>query len=330
VSDEHDLTEVQPAVVVPADDVNEVVVPMPGASPAGRVTHQQRVLLAVLGGLIGLLLLALGVAAATSNRDSDRVAALGPSSTTSTPTSASTTTTTEAPTTTTTGKATTTSTTAAAPTTAPTAKPLPAITAKGAVLKAPKKASVRPLAAGGCTTLADQGWAATCEQFTGKGGAQMAWLIEHQPTKDGGTARRAMVLRQQGSGKATTPTWAVVLEVRDDTGVNFADINARVIDLSGDGAVDVAFGFRGTGTAMVLSIDVVEGPGTVSVHAEGYKGSARISTGQLDVWNAIIGAGEANCCPSKIEHSTIRKQGDTWRVVEKKDEKPEDVPPSQL
>lgn len=337
MADQDDVTEVQPAVTQQSTpgkgDATVVGPPAPGletvVASEARLSHQQRVVLAVLGGLIGLLALALVVAAATSRRDSDRVAALAPPSTT-TSTTAPSTTTTEAPATaTTTAKATSTSTTAPA-TTVPTTGPQPVITARGAVLRPPRRASVRPLAAGGCVSLADEGWTATCEQFTGKGGAQLAWLIEHQPAKGGATGRRAMVLRQQGTGRAKTPTWEVVLEVRDDAGDRFADINARVIDLSGDGAVDVAFGFRSTGTAMVLSVDVVEGPGTVSVHAEGYKGSARISTGQLDIWNAIIGPGEANCCPSKVEHSTIRKQGGTWRVVAKKDEKPGEVPPSQL
>lgn len=222
-------------------------------------------------------------------------------------TSTTTTTTTAKPTTT------TTTTTAKPTTTSTTQTPKPVVDGRGAVLVPPATSSRREMQPQvGCKSLADPGWTAECGTFTGKGGAELAWLVEEQAS-----ARRAYVLR-----RAQGKQWNVVLEARDDDGTRFAAIVVRVLDLSGDGAAEAAFGFRRQGSGDVLAVDVVEGPGSVVVHRELRQGSARVSPGQLDTWDA--------CCAGQHEHQTIRYTQGAWRIVASVKEPSSSVPPSQL
>ncbi|MDQ1374958.1 MAG: hypothetical protein QOJ09_2296, partial [Actinomycetota bacterium] len=195
------------------------------------------------------------------------------SSSSSTTTSTSSTTTTAPPDTTTTASATTTS--GAPPTTAV----QPVVTGQGATLRGPTAADSRVMSPGqDCHALADDGWQATCGTAAAKGG-QLVWLTETQQAPSGRTGHRALVLRRTAS-----PQWDVVLEARDDNGVRFSDIRARVEDVSGDGSVEIAFGFRLTTGDGALALDLVEGPGNVVVHRDLPKGVARVSSGQLDTW----------------------------------------------
>jgi hypothetical protein len=122
--------------------------------------------------------------------------------------------------------------------------------------------------------------------------------------------------------RTTGNEWTVALHVRDDAGVRFRNVTARTVDLSGDGLGDIAFGFHLTAGDGVLSVDVVEGPGTVVVHRDLSRGAARVSTGQLDTWRRIDSG--------RFAHEVIQVRDGAWRIVAASNVPAGEVPPSQL
>lgn len=283
------------------------VEPAPDGEP--RLTPQQKRVVAVLAGLTGLLLVALLVALAVRDDPDESVVVDATTTTTSSTVPEETTTTVDLPSSTTVAPTTTakpSSTTTSAP-----PPPKPVIDGRGAVLTAPPSTMRREMAGNDCATLAEDGWTPECGLFTGKGSTAMAWLVEERAG-----AYRASVLRR-GQGRQ----WTVVLHARDDDGSRFADVNVRVADVSGDGPAEAVFGFRRKGFDNVLSVDVVEGPGSVVVHRDSIKGSARVTTGQLDLWEAS---------GSQYDHLTIRVADGAWRIVANVKVSPAEVPPSQL
>ena len=278
--------------------------PSPPSEP--RLTPEQRRVVAVLAGLAALLLVVLLVALIVRDDPDDSIVA----DATTTTAAEETTTTVDLRTSTT--AAPTTTTAAGAATTTTTAAPKPVVDGRGAVLVAPGSAVRREMTANECGTLGDDDWAVECGLFTGKGGVEMAWLVEQKEE-----AFRAFVLR-----RAQGRQWNVVLEARDEAAARFADVNVRVADVSGDRAAEAVFGFRLVGGAEVLAVDVVEGPGRVVVHRDSPKGSARVSSGQLDLWEAAAGG--------RYDHLTIRFVDGAWRIVANVKVAAGDVPPSQL
>lgn len=288
-----------------------------GPGDEARLTHRQRVILAVVGGLMAALVVAL-VAAALLSDDADESVVIDATSSTSSTVPEETTTTVDLPTSTTAAPTTTTS--PPTTTTSTTQAPKPVVDGRGAVLGAAATSARREMTGTDCRTLAPAGSTAECGAFRGKGGIDLVWLVESRTVSgERGTTvtgRRAYVLR-----KAADNRWTPVLEARDDDGSRFTAITARVEDVSGDGAAEVAFGFRRRGAGNTLAIDLVEGPGTVVVHHEAPGGSARVSKGQLDVWQS---AGD------RYDHLTIRFADNAWRIVSNVKETAGQVPPSQL
>lgn len=192
------------------------------------------------------------------------------------------------------------------------------VSGSGAVLQSPGAPSTRQLSAGsGCQGLADAGaFNVRCEQFRARGG-DLIWLT--QSTREGvlgaSQGRSYYVFQRAGSNQ-----WSTVLEKIDPGGSQFKSVNVRLADLSGDGSVDAVFGFRSAGSG-TLAVDVVEGPGTVTAHREASNGSARVSTGQLDIWYA---SGATSI------HEVIRNVDGSYRVVSSEQVSSGDVPPSQL
>jgi hypothetical protein len=268
----------------------------------------------VLGGL-GALLLAVFVTLLVvrgGGKDDKQVTA-GSSTTveSTTTTSSSTSTTVVAPTTT------VAPTTVAPSSTAPASTaPAPVVNGNGALLRSPSSADTQVVAGPACPGLADPAWDSTCGTAAARGGS-LAWLIETRTPTGGPTQRRARVFRQSGPNQ-----WTLVLSVEDTGGSRFSAIRARVADVSGDGTEEVAFGFTAAGSTPNLAVDLVEGPGTVVVHRDLRRGSARVSTGQLNTWRQVSS--------DQAIHEVIQFRSGAWRVVSSSAEQPSDTPPSQL
>lgn len=202
---------------------------------------------------------------------------------------------------------------------------LPSVTGEGAVLERARVAPSRTMGAA-CSSLADPGWTSTSCGTARAAGGDLTWVISSGPNSRG---RRAHVWRRGSSAGE----WVLALEARDDNGTRFASIAAKVADVSGDGKDDIAFGFRGTGNAAELAIDVVDGRGgvpEVTLHRDALRGSARVPSGELEVWAGKPQGNEPACCPSTYEHSTYRFVDGAWRVVARETVPASQVPPSQL
>ena len=299
------------------------------------MTPRQRAVLVALGGAVAIIVAVLiGMAAAGSGHSSRLAATTAttgvggdatPSTTATTPTTLE-----LLPVMPTVAPPTPTSTPAAtSPTSAPattTSTPPPTLNGSGAVLVPAATADERVEAPGaGCASLADAGWSGVRCGVAHASGATLTWLIESRPADPSSTATRGYVFRLTPRG-----THEVVLQALDDNGQRFTSVQARVGSVEGGGAADIVFGFRNQGSAEVLSLDLVQGPGVVAVHQDLYRGVARTGTGQLDTWSAVLAAGEPNCCPSAYQHDTIRYLGGAWKLVGEESVAPSAVPPSQL
>lgn len=202
--------------------------------------------------------------------------------------------------------------------TPPTTRLGPAVTASGAVLLPPGAPTTRQLPAGsGCHGLADRDASdVRCELFRAKGG-DLIWLT--QSTREGvlGSKQGRSVYVFQRSGSTH---WTIVLEKLDPGGSQYRSVNVRLADVSGDGSQDAVFGFRSAASGL-LAVDVVEGPGTVTAHRDASSGSARVSKGQLDMWSAS---------GASATHEVIRFVDGSYRVVSSEQVPSAEVPPSQL
>src|SRR5439155_7525041 len=145
----------------------------------------------------------------------------------------------------------------------------------------------------------------------------LVWMIEAGAS---GTGLRAAVWAH-----ASGSTWREVLAAADDDGSRFAHIKARVADLSGDGADEIAFGFGIVGTQHLLQVDVVDGTTAVVAHRDLPQGSARVATGQLDGWASRTGASG-----SQWVHEVIQYRAGAWRLTSSTVVRGSSVPPSQL
>jgi len=296
-----------------------------------RVTRRQRSVLVGLGAAVGTLAVVLGVVALVGR---DHVASVG--ATTTLPVAsvstlpASVTTLqllpvvpTSPPTTLPSVPSTTPPSTEPSTTTTSTVPPV--LNGSGAILAAPSSPDQRVEAPGvGCASLADTGWGGVqCGVAPARGG-MLTWLTETRPVGPAAAASRAYVFGPANADRSLP----VLLEAFDDTGSRFASIHVRVDSVEGAGA-DLAFGFRDQGSADLLSLDLVGGPGRVAVHQDLYRGVARTGTGQLDTWSAVLAAGDSNG-PSSYQHDTIKYVGGAWRLVSQEAVPPSSVPPSQL
>ncbi|HVF75101.1 MAG TPA: hypothetical protein VM938_08630 [Acidimicrobiales bacterium] len=272
------------------------------------MTPKQRIAAAVAGGMAALFVLALLIAALVGDDGDDELVADATTTTASSVVEETTTSTgVEEPTTTT---AAPTSTTALATTTT---AARPVLNGQGAVLRTPASPIRRTIRqGGGCTQFATPGWTAECV------GIRSDWylVIESKAAAGGATARRAYTYRQE-----TGETWIAAAEARDDDGSRFTEIRFRGEDIGGDAAQEAIFGFRRTGSTRMLAVDVVQFPGNVVVHRESPDGSARVSPGQLDLWEA---AG------TQYDHLTVRFVDNAWRIVASTKVNKSAVPPSHF
>ena len=206
---------------------------------------------------------------------------------------------------------------AAAPTTAAPASggppPPPALTADGAILTRPADATTRPVdKAKGCNSANDAGWRIVeCGALKRDDGV-LLWVVQSR-----GAGLRALVLREQTAGN-----WLPVLAAADDAGTRWSKIGVRGGDVSGDGRADLVFGFHAKSADRALAVDVVDGPGVVTLHRLVPRGTVRLAPGELHEW-AALGDGS-------FEHSTIKVLAGAWRIASSERVAAAAVPPSMV
>ena len=154
----------------------------------------------------------------------------------------------------------------------------PDITSRGAVLAPPPSPRRRTVPADrACAALADPGFTARCGTARSPTG-DLLWVVH---TRAEGRGFLAEVLKVDGGDGY------VVLEAVDEGGTRLDRVGVAVADVSGDGSEEIAFAFYRRNKAQVLSLDLVQSPGTVAVHRDYVQGSARASSGLLEAWEAI-------------------------------------------
>jgi hypothetical protein len=198
--------------------------------------------------------------------------------------------------------------------------PPPAIGADGAVLVATEGADAeraRPVdKAKGCYSAVDPGWRVVDCGALKRADVTLLWLTEQHPKTRG---LRALVLRERSAGQ-----WAVVLHARDDDAKRFSSIGVRGADVSGDGQPDLVFGFHHRAPGKAVGVDVVEGPGVVTLHRDlpGPSTSVHASAGQLHTW--------ASQTDGTALHQTIKVMAGAWRVAASQPVPRSSVPPSMV
>ena len=152
------------------------------------------------------------------------------------------------------------------------------VTSRGTVLAPPPAPRRRVVPADrACPAMADPGFTARCGTARSPEGDLM-WLVQ---TRTEGRGFLVEVLKVDGG------EGQVVLEAADDRGTRLERVGVAVADVSVDGREEIAFAFYRKNGAQVLSLDLVQPPGTVVLHRDYVQGSARASAGLLEAWEAI-------------------------------------------
>jgi hypothetical protein len=206
----------------------------------------------------------------------------------------------------------------------------PVVPADGAVLTPidPRPAPVPYEATPGCSWLPDA--SAPNDAARPCGG----------PATGTGTAARpglAWVLAPNGSGGRTLTVYRVVdgtaqavLSASDQTGAAWGAVTPQMAALEGLTEPALVVGFRMSGSAGQLQVDVVSSDGTVAFHRELDQGRAEVGDGQYQDWAAKYASDDPNCCPSAYEHSVVRLASGQWRVVIDEMVPPDQVPKGQF
>jgi len=198
--------------------------------------------------------------------------------------------------------------------------PPPALTADGAILaKPPPPDADRTRTvdkAKGCHSAVDAGWKVVQCGALKRSDAVLLWVTEQHPKTKG---LRALVLRERTAGQ-----WVTVLRVHDDDATRFSRIGVRGEDVSGDGQPDLVFGFHRRTDDKAVGVDVVDGPGIVTLHRDlpGPTTSVHAQKGQLDTW--------ASQTDGTALHQTIKVMSGAWRVAASEPVPRTSVPPSMV
>ncbi len=165
------------------------------------------------------------------------------------------------------------------------------------------------------------GGAESCD-VVAAGSTDLAWVV--MPATDGSRVLQVF----QRAGAAGEEIWSLVLQSGG------GEYRVRAADVTGDGDDDLVVGRRvgdADGTLQVDVVDVVGGAARVSLHRNLVAGAARVTDGQLDLWNGVYASGDAPGSPSTYDHWVVQRSGGAWRVTSPVENDPAgSVPPSQL
>ncbi|MEX0754473.1 MAG: hypothetical protein WEA54_00375 [Actinomycetota bacterium] len=179
-----------------------------------------------------------------------------------------------------------------------------------------------------CTSLVTPGTTGDCGEVQA-GDERVVWVVESRAVGDGGIAWQVRVL----TFVADAGGWVVRLEAGDAEGTRWSDVGVASADLTGDGGQELVVGFRNAGTEEALGYDVVsitpDGVAEVLAHAGPLLAGSVTADGGLTDYGAVLGAGEAPCCPSTFEQRMFAFGDGLFRVAEAVDVPASTVPASQ-
>ena len=205
------------------------------------------------------------------------------------------------------------------------------VTAAGAILQQVSNPPINPAPQqAACHALADPGWVPECSSVNMAGGTAV-WMVQHRPA---GTCCEARVVRVF-TYSPEAGGWIVHLEGRDLQGQGWSDVKVRALDLTGDGRIELVFGFRFQGSGNILGYDIMtfpagSGPQVAAHPDEASHGSVTLGGGRVDEYSAQYPNNEPNCCPPYFLHRVIQWDGSVFRATNIGNVDPIDVPPSDL
>ena len=212
------------------------------------------------------------------------------------------------------------------------------LSSKDAVLGAPAERIVRALApTQGCQVLLDSGEGDCTVVRTAHG--DIIVTVEPGPAIDDVLVTRPWIVRVYRPSSAIPDGWEVALSTEpqgEDPGPLYAQVTAKVADVTSDGHDDVVLGYRSDGTGQILDFDVVgtdpDGAPRVLAHDQVYKGNVRTRGGRLVTYAPVYRRNDANCCATWIERDNITFRDAEFHVrkVWKVPTKRADVPPSDI
>lgn len=212
------------------------------------------------------------------------------------------------------------------------------LSADHAVLGVPTESVVRALApTQGCHVLLDSGEGDCTVVQTAHG--DLVVTVEPGPAIDDALVSRPWTVRVYRPSSAIPDGWEVALATRpegNDPGPLYAQVTAKVADVTGDGHDEVVLGYRSEGTGQILDFDVVgtdpDGTPRVLAHDQVYKGNVRTRGGKLVTYAPVYRRSDANCCPTWIERDDITFRAGAFHVrkVWKVPSKQAHVPPSDV
>ena len=171
----------------------------------------------------------------------------------------------------------------------------------------------------GCQVLLDAG-TGDCAFVTGEASG-FAFTVEPGPRIDDVLASRPWTVRVYRPSPSVTDGWDLVLEApatEGYTGALFAEVTARVTDVTGDDSPELLLGYRSEGTGQILDVDVVgmdaAGVPAVLAHDEVYKGSVLLRGQRLVTFRPVYRRADGNCCPTWIVRDVVRFDDGEFRV----------------
>jgi len=194
------------------------------------------------------------------------------------------------------------------------------LTSRDAVLQPPAVPLTKLLApVQGCQVLLDAG-TGDCAVVNRRDGA-FVFTVESGPTIDDVLASRPWTVRVYRPSATVPDGWEVALQApvtEGYTGALFADVSARVADVTGDDEPEVLFGYRSEGTGHILDLDVVgfdsAGAPSVLAHEQLYRGTVLVKSDRLVTFTPVYRRADGNCCPTWIERGVVKFEDGAFRV----------------
>lgn len=192
---------------------------------------------------------------------------------------------------------------------------------EGAILVPVTDGLTRPLGSvQGCQVLLDAG-TGDCAVVQTANGA-MVVTVEPGPYPDDVLVSRPWTVRVYRPVPGDDEQFQVALEtpVGDDgAGPSYANVTAKVADVTGDGHDELLLGYRSEGTGQILDVDIVDtakdGAPQVVAHDQLYKGTVVVHTGRLVTYAPVYKKSDANCCPTWSQRSTVRYRDGAFHVT---------------
>jgi hypothetical protein len=194
------------------------------------------------------------------------------------------------------------------------------LTARGAIVQPPKVPVTKPLQPDqGCQVLLDAGTGDCAVLETAHG--TLVFTVEAGPYESDVLVSRPWTVRVYRASKTVPDGEEVALETRPqgtEPGPVFANVTAKVADVTGDGRPELLIGYRSEGTGQFLDVDIVstkaDGALVVLAHERLDHGVVKLANGHFIQYTPVYKKGDANCCPTFIERDTIRWRDGAFHV----------------